>query len=448
MNSASGVTPIAGSPARGRHYSLTHLRDHVLCQELSACARHEGVATADLLARVAEFDERRLYSEATCSSMFDYCLRELHMSEDSALKRIRAGRTARAFPAIFPMLADGLLNLSGVLLLGPKLSAANASELLAAAVHKSNAEIEMMLAMRASDSGTPVNSGNKVAARPVVPSDLAPGEESTGPLSEALVGGPSGRSCSEASAGFALVVSEDDATATDQATGNVLGGSATIDEMLSVPRAAADLGGGPQVIAPLDATQATLAMSPTDLVATTPAAHGLPRYLRFTPVSAECASLRGMLSLEAMREFKRLQALVGKLGASADAAELLEKAIKAYADAIEKKKFGTGARTRPRKAAPNGRYIPAAIRKAVHERDGGRCTFLSSERKRCECRAGLQFDHVTPLGRGGETTVPNLRLLCPLCRMRHNGHYAASGFMPRWRSRVADLHVFSSRNAA
>jgi len=27
-------------------------------------------------------------------------------------------------------------------------------------------------------------------------------------------------------------------------------------------------------------------------------------------------------------------------------------------------------------------------------------------------------------------------------------HYAASGFMPRWRPRVADLHVFATRNAA
>ena len=84
----------------------------------------------------------KLYAPAGHPSMFAWCVEELHLSEDAACKRIQAARTARRFPAIFAMLADGRLNLSGVVLLAPYLTPENAEELLAAATHRSKAEIE------------------------------------------------------------------------------------------------------------------------------------------------------------------------------------------------------------------------------------------------------------------------------------------------------------------
>ena len=55
-----------------------------------------------------------------------YCVHELRLSEDSALKRIRAGRAARQFPAIFDLIAEGRLHLSGVATLARHLTPANA----------------------------------------------------------------------------------------------------------------------------------------------------------------------------------------------------------------------------------------------------------------------------------------------------------------------------------
>ena len=78
--------------------------------------------------------------------MFAYCVGELRLSEDAAYRRIRAARLARQFPAILGMIADGRLNLNSVLMLGSHLTDENASELLAAAVHKSKSELELMLA--------------------------------------------------------------------------------------------------------------------------------------------------------------------------------------------------------------------------------------------------------------------------------------------------------------
>ena len=52
--------------------------------------------------------------------------------------------------------------------------------------------------------------------------------------------------------------------------------------------------------------------------------------------------------------------------------------------------------------------VSIEIRRAVFERDGGRCV---------ECGGGfdLQYDHVIPFSLGGATTVENLQLLCADC---------------------------------
>ena len=75
-----------------KNYSLTHLSDESLRRELSAAAATENEATANLLAHIAEFDFRKLYLPASFPSMLDYCIRELHLSEEAAKKRIRDAR--------------------------------------------------------------------------------------------------------------------------------------------------------------------------------------------------------------------------------------------------------------------------------------------------------------------------------------------------------------------
>jgi hypothetical protein len=53
------------------------------------------------------------------------------------------------------------------------------------------------------------------------------------------------------------------------------------------------------------------------------------------------------------------------------------------------------------------RYIPASVKAAVWKRDHGRCSFPN-----CGSKFKLQFDHIKPLGKGGNTSFSNLRLLC------------------------------------
>jgi len=78
----------------------------------------------------------------------------------------------------------------------------------------------------------------------------------------------------------------------------------------------------------------------------------------------------------------------------------------------------------PKTKRPESRYVPREVKRHVHQRDGGRCTFVSPQGKQCESRTGLQFDHVQPFAKGGGTRSENLRLLCPA----HNRWEATQAF--------------------
>jgi 5-methylcytosine-specific restriction endonuclease McrA len=58
------------------------------------------------------------------------------------------------------------------------------------------------------------------------------------------------------------------------------------------------------------------------------------------------------------------------------------------------------------------RYVPAAVRREVWIRDGGRCQFPLENGELCGSTHRLQFDHLHPVALGGESTVTNLRLAC------------------------------------
>ncbi len=124
---------------------LAQLTDTALLAALHSIVARDRATTAELLAHIAEVDARRLYLPAGYSSMHAYCVEALHLSDDSAYKRIQAARAARRFPALFAAVADGRLHLAAVCLIAPHVTPQNCEELVAAATHRRKAEIERWL---------------------------------------------------------------------------------------------------------------------------------------------------------------------------------------------------------------------------------------------------------------------------------------------------------------
>src|ERR1041385_5827918 len=131
-----------------RSYSRSHLTNAALRQTLLDRAARDCENTAELLADIAEFDERKLYREEGYDSIHAWCVGVLHLSDDSAYKRIQAARAASRFPAIFEAVASGQLHLSAVGVLAPHLDPETADELLEAAAYKTKGEIALLLASR------------------------------------------------------------------------------------------------------------------------------------------------------------------------------------------------------------------------------------------------------------------------------------------------------------
>lgn len=108
----------------------------------------ERESTAKLVTYISEIEERRLHLEAGFSSLFEFCVQELRLSEGEAFRRIAAARLGRRFPVIHALIASGAVHLSALELLRERLTEDNHRELLEAVSGKSKREVEKILAAR------------------------------------------------------------------------------------------------------------------------------------------------------------------------------------------------------------------------------------------------------------------------------------------------------------
>ncbi len=99
-----------------------------------------------------------------------------------------------------------------------------------------------------------------------------------------------------------------------------------------------------------------------------------------------------------------------------DLAKIIDLAVSEKLERLESKRF---ARTsRPRKilaqtdTTPRSRYIPAAVRRVVDERDGGRRTYGEERGRRCSERHDLEYHHRFPFARGGDHSPAVISLMC------------------------------------
>ncbi len=150
-----------------------------------------------------------------------------------------------------------------------------------------------------------------------------------------------------------------------------------------------------------------------DQVSARTVATSMPRP-KVSPLSEDRFAFQFSASRRMRDKFRYAQELLSHQLPSGDMAEVLERALDQLIAKLEQRKFG--ATSRPRKGTPqsakNSRHIPSHVKRAVWQRDGARCTFVSDDGHRCEERKLLEFDHITEVTRGGRATVAGIRLRC------------------------------------
>ncbi len=135
---------------------------------------------------------------------------------------------------------------------------------------------------------------------------------------------------------------------------------------------------------------------------------------RVTPLAPGRFALQATIDQTTHDKLRYAQALLGHSVPSGDLAQVLDRALDALVAKLEQRRFAATARSRAggRRHAQDTRYVPAAVRRLVWQRDGGRCTFVGDSGHRCEARTRLEFDHIEPFARGGQATPARMRLRC------------------------------------
>jgi hypothetical protein len=135
------------------------------------------------------------------------------------------------------------------------------------------------------------------------------------------------------------------------------------------------------------------------------------------PLGAERYRVQFTVDRETYAQLEELRALMRHQIPDGDHGKILAKAIAVLLAQVRKQKFAETSRPRdPQFSAPrnelSSRHIPAAIRRAVWKRDGGRCTFVSAGGRHCDAREFVEFDHVNAWSKTKAHPVDEITLRC------------------------------------
>jgi 5-methylcytosine-specific restriction endonuclease McrA len=132
---------------------------------------------------------------------------------------------------------------------------------------------------------------------------------------------------------------------------------------------------------------------------------------------------------ETLAKLRRVQDLLRHSIPDGDPAAVFDRALSRLLTELERTKVAATSRLRTGRPTVSdsqnrrSRHIPAAVKRAVWIRDGGRCAFVG-QAGRCTETGFLEFHHVVPYAAGGPAVVKNIELRCAA----HNAHEAEMYF--------------------
>src|SRR5215470_7009205 len=104
----------------------------------------------EFLIALAEFDRQELYLTLGYSTIWEYCMKELHLCKGSTFKRTHAAALIRRFPQAAEVLRQRKLCMTTLVELEDVLTAENFDAVVAQAAYKTKEEVQQLKAtMRA-----------------------------------------------------------------------------------------------------------------------------------------------------------------------------------------------------------------------------------------------------------------------------------------------------------
>jgi hypothetical protein len=321
--------------------------------------------------------------------MFAYCTERLHLSEAEAYRRITVARAARKHEVLLAMLRDGRLHLSGIAMLAPLLTRDNRDALVERATHRSKRQIQELVAELSPRPDASSIVRKLPQKRQALLTEVSRGQDQARLARVELVPDRVSPAASASAPALAPLVTLSIATG------------------LSSPLAAS-------LASPL---AQSLAPAPTP-----PPTPSRPAVVE--PLSPARYKVQFTAGAGLRDKLERLTALMRSEISGGDLAAIIERAVTEKLERLEARRY---AQTRaPRKelgstdTSAASRHIPAAVRRAVRERDGDRCRYVDEQGRRCSARDRLEFHHRHPFGMGGDHSPENIRLLCSM----HNSYLA------------------------
>jgi hypothetical protein len=376
---------------------LELLEARQLSGSLKVLLRKETAAMADFLLALADFDRRRGWEALGHASLFAFLVAELRLSRNSAFWRLSSARLIQRHPEVIEPLRDGRLCLSTTAELAKVLTSENLDSVLPRYYRLSAreaAEVTVELQPRAHPPLRTV----VTCLEPSRPAgDLA---ASPRPQAALVLGGrPTTRT--------------EGAVPTSEPTQGPCGPASGAEApSTSPPRVEAPRGDVEPLTA--DLRRLHITVSRQFLVELESAKDGLSHAIPNATIEQVLqAAVRLLLERQAKArgQVKRPRAIPNQ--SPQEAAPPLE--------------LISTEPPPPRRPGPR-EAIPAAVRRAVWERDQGRCTWPLDGGGCCGSTHRLELDHIKPWARDGEPSVANLRVVCA----SHNALAARQAFGARW----------------
>jgi 5-methylcytosine-specific restriction endonuclease McrA len=358
-----------------------------LATRLSDLLRREHEAMAEFLLALADFDRRRAWEELGYSSLFVFLHRQLRLSKGAASYRATAAALIQRIPEVVEPLRDGRMCLSTIFEVAKVLTPENRTEVLPRFFHRSKDEARELVAE-------------------LMPNERPPARTMIVPVRCAAASTPP------------RVAAETDSSA------------------LAAPSPSTTSTGWPADL--LDAkVPARTVNAPT----VRPARH------TFEPLTGDLFRMHLTVPKRLKEKLEAARDALSHSHPGATEEEVLEAGLDLLLERAAKR---NGLVTKPQAAQRPSKpgHIPAAVKRAVWARDGGCCAWRLEDGSVCGSRRRVQYDHVRPEARGGESTVENVRLLCQAHNLLAARRIFGDAWMDRFRRGREAANVERDRDAS